>query len=404
MPSKILQTINKLKKKEVKSHQAKLESQWYNLRPILGYANICEFFVLLGSRETGKSYAVMDFLCHQYKYEHIPFKWIRLTKLQAQKLLQNNAMDLVDPDIRRRYELDLVTSGHIVYNVLERSNPDKKGNTKILKKEVFCEVYDLSTYYSDKGSRFDKDFLDKFKGYNIAIDEFQREKNERNTFDIAYALVNQLENLVRSTKDRMKIFFMGNTLEEASDILAMFGFIPETFGTFKLVKNKKTLIKYLEERRNAKNEQELMEIDAKYSNYDFGKRCVIQYIEPNKRYLNRRKHTVADILMPTASTFTNVVTTDNTLIRKKRKGHCSAIIKFTKDKKDWFSLYEGTIFKYNNENTKSIISMRPYLDEFYNQDMMKNVINLFDTRSFSFSNLITFKLFEQQLSILRKSK
>ena len=48
--------------------------------------------------------------------------------------------------------------------------------------------------------------------YNIAIDEFEREKGEKNTFDILYSLVNQLENIVRSTKDRMKIFFLGNTL------------------------------------------------------------------------------------------------------------------------------------------------------------------------------------------------
>lgn len=69
-----------------------------------------------------------------------------------------------------------------------------------------ARVFALSTFYNDKGSIFDKDFLnDLTMRYNIAIDEFQREKNEKNTFDILYALTNQLENLVRSTKDRTKI-------------------------------------------------------------------------------------------------------------------------------------------------------------------------------------------------------
>ena len=63
--------------------------------------------------------------------------------------------------------------------------------------------------------------------YHIAVDEFEREKGEKNTFNIVYALVNQLENMVRSTKERIKIFLMGNTLEEASDILCAFNFIPE---------------------------------------------------------------------------------------------------------------------------------------------------------------------------------
>ena len=160
--------------------------QWYNLRPILGHANWALFYILLGARECGKSYSVMDFLCNQYVTKGTPFIWIRLTKTQAQKLLQNNAMELVDADIRARYGLNLKTRGHIVYQVFEEQYTDKNGKLKTRKlaePKKFAEVYDLSTYYADKGSRFDKDFLNKFKSYNIAIDEFQREKNEKNTFD-----------------------------------------------------------------------------------------------------------------------------------------------------------------------------------------------------------------------------
>lgn len=343
-------------------------SEWYNLRPILGNANWALFYILLGGREAGKSYSVTNLFVDQYVNKHIPFTWLRLTEKAARKLLQNNAEKLVDPDLRRKYNLDLVTSGNNVYQVLERSAPDKNGKTKIIRKELMARVYALSTFYNDKGSIFDKDFLDDpTMRYNIAIDEFEREKGEKNTFDIVYSLVNQLENLVRSTKERTKIFFLGNTLEEASDILCALGFIPESWGIFKLKK----------------------------------KRAVIQNIEPSEAYLARRKGTIADILMPTASTFTNKIDTDNTLITKQRLVSPQYIIKFSKDKKDWFTVWDGNVIcKYNRE-IKPVIAMRPYIDEVYSTDNQKQIIMQFDTRCYKFRNLITFKQFQSQLELLK---
>ena len=294
-----------------------------------------------------------------------------MTETQARKLLQNNAEKLVDPDLRRKYDLDLITSGNNVYEVTKRSKPDKNGKTKILEKKLMARVYAISTFYTDKGSIFDKDFLnDPNMRYNIAVDEFEREKGEKNTFDILYSLVNQLENLVRSTKDRIKIFFMGNTLEEASDILCAFNFIPEEFGVFKLK----------------------------------SKRCVIHNIAPTEAYKERRKGTIADILMPTASTFTNKIDTDTTLINKSQLVAPNYVIKFKKDKGHWYTVYNGCIIcKYNGEK-KPVVAMRPYLDEVFNPDIQKNMINLFDTRSLQFRNLITFKQFQTDMEELKPRK
>lgn len=61
-------SINKLKaaaKKIEKQDNIKKNSQWYNLRPILGYFNWAMFAVLLGGREVGKSYSVTNFFVHQ---------------------------------------------------------------------------------------------------------------------------------------------------------------------------------------------------------------------------------------------------------------------------------------------------------------------------------------------------
>lgn len=355
-----------------KIKQQEAESEWYNLRPLLGNANWAMLFIMLGGREAGKSYAVTNFLVDQFVNRGIPFVWLRLTDAQSRKLLQNNAEKLVDPDLRRKYNLDLTTNGTNVYQVTRRSQPDKNGKTKILEKKLMARVLNLSTFYTDKGSIFDKDFLnDPNMRYNIACDEFEREKNEKNTFDILYAFTNQLENLVRSTKSRVRVFLMGNTLEEASDILAALNFIPEKFGTYRIKK----------------------------------KRAVIEYIEPSAKYLARRKGTLADILMPTASTFTNKIDVDNSLIDKSTKLlKPQYVIKFTKDKNNWYTVWNNNIVTKWNGEKKQVIAMRPYIDEVYSQDRVMAIIQLFDTRCYLFRNLITFKKFQGQLQLLKPRK
>ena len=354
---------------EIRSRQRKkelLNREWYSLRSILGYSWAL-FYFLLGGREAGKSYAVTDFYVRQWRKYKRPFYWLRLTDDSAKKLLKNNAEKLVDPDLRRKYELDLETRGDAVYEV------ERNEEGKVIHRELMARVLSLSTFYSDKGSGlFDKDFLnDPNMFYNICLDEFAREKNEKNTFDIVYAFTNQLENLVRSTKQRLRIICIGNTLEEASDILCCFNFIPEEFGRYKLK----------------------------------SKRAVIDYIEPSEKYLQRRKGTIADILMPNASTFTNKIDTDTTLISSRRAIHPDYIIKFSKDKEDWFTVWDSNlILPYNGEKTSSVISMRPYIDSTFLTTLRDNVVSLFDTRSFCFRNLITFKKFQKQLVLLKPRK
>ena len=245
-----------------------------------------------------------------------------------------------------------------------------------------ARVLALSTFYNDKGSGlFDKDFLnDPNMYYNIALDEMNREKNEKRSFDIVYAFANQLENLVRSTKTRVRVICIGNTLEEASDILCSFNFIPEKFGRYKLR----------------------------------SKRCIIDYIEPTDAYKKRRSGSVADILMGDHSTFTNEITVDRTLVSKKRLIKPSLIIKFTQNKDEWFTLWDNNVIaRYNGEIRKTkgdveiksnIVPMRPYIDESFTTERRDAIILLFDSRSFLYHNLITFKLFQKNLELLKPRK
>lgn len=203
--------------------------------------------------------------------------------------------------------------------------------------------------------------------YNICLDEMNREKNEKRTFDIVYAFTNQLENLVRSTKKRLRVICIGNTLEEASDLLCAFNFIPEKFGRFKLKK----------------------------------KRAVIEYIEPSEAYKQRRKGTIADILMPEASTFTNKIDTDNSLVNKARLVKPTCVIKFSKEKSDWFTLWDSKVLAPYNGEKVNVIAMLPYLDEVFNAQLRDGVINLFDYRAYQYKDLITFKKFQKGINLMK---
>lgn len=321
---------------------------------------------MLGGREVGKSYAATEFFIKQWRQYERPFYWLRLTEASCKKLLTNNAEKLVDPDIRRRYNLELRTKGDGVYEV----KLDEKG--KIVEKKLMARVLALNTFYNDKGSGlFDNEFLnDPRMYYNICLDEFQPEKNEKRTFDVLYAFTNQLENLLRSTKRRVRVLCIGNTLEEAAEILCAFNFIPQDFGRYYL-KNK---------------------------------RCVIDYIEPTKKYLDRRRGTVADILMPTASTFTNKVEVDESLVYKGRLLRPTYIIKFSKDKEDWFTVWDSVVVAPYNGEQATVIAMRPYIDAVFNSKMRDTIIQLFDNRALRYKNLLAFKKFQKELSLLKPRK
>ena len=373
---------------------------FYRLRSILGYDYMIYYF-LLGGRMAGKSYAVTDFYVHQFFEYGRPFYWLRLTEAGTRKLLNNNAEKLVDPDLRRRYNLNLKTRGENVYNI----TVDENG---IEHKTLMCKVLALSTFYSDKGQGFfDLEYLQKVPNayYNICLDEMNREANEKNSFDIVYAFANEIENIVRNSKHNIRIICIGNTLQEASDILCAINFLPDHFGRFKLVKNKKKLVEMIKEYKHAKSSKEYQIIHEKYKDCDFGKRAVVEYMEPTEQYKAMRNGSAAEILAGNSSTFTNEIQIDNSLIaRHKRFEKPTAIIKFHKEIETWFTVWDGNVIAPYTGQKATVMAMRPYLDSLFNPDLQKQIITLFDTRAYLFRDLSTFKRFQKELQILKPRK
>lgn len=387
----------------IKVRKAQLKKDtlpFYRLRSILGYDYMIYYF-LLGGRMAGKSYAVTDFYVHQFFEYGRPFYWLRLTEAGTRKLLTNNAEKLVDPDLRRRYNLNLKTRGENVYNI----TIDENG---VEHKTLMCKVLALSTFYSDKGQGFfDLEYLQKTPNayYNICLDEMNREANEKNSFDIVYAFANEIENIVRNTKHNIRVICIGNTLQEASDILCAINFLPDHFGRFKLVKNKKKLVEMIKEYKKAKSSKEYQKIHEKYRYCDFGKRAIVEYMEPTENYKAMRNGSAAEILAGNSSTFTNEIQIDTSLIaRHKRFEKPTAIIKFHKERESWFTIWDGNVIAPYTGQKATVIAMRPYLDTLFNPDLQKQVIMLFDTRAYLFRDLSTFKRFQKELQILKPRK
>lgn len=346
------------------------KGEWYTINSVLGN-DWAMFYALLGGREAGKSYSAMQWAVNRKlkKKDKVKFYWMRLTETAAEKLLLSNGDKLVDPDLKRKYNINLTRKGTRLYTYTPVETETKTGKKKIEKTNVreFCEVLACSTFFNEKGvAHFDNEFKGE---YIIILDEMNREDSERNSFDIVYNFVNSVENIARSTKKNIRVIMIGNTLDEASDILSAFNFLPDGFGRYKLK----------------------------------SKRAVVDYIKPNEKYKERRKGTVADIMMPEASTFTNEVQIDRSLLVSKRQ--CVrpiSVIKFKKTKDTWFTLWNDNIIKEYNGEEKNAIAMNRYLDEVYQDSLANIVIQKFDLRCYRFVNLSTFKKFQKQMRLLKK--
>lgn len=347
MASKVRQRMNRAQKKRA-------AARFYKLNSILGNT-WAMFYVILGGRMTGKSYSLTEYLCRKKKKkgDMVQNYWMRISETSTKAMLANKAERLVDIDLVRKYHLELSTKGA---NVYDHGKP-------------FMTVLPLSQFAKLKGVAFyDKDFKGEI---NIVLDEFQLEQGERRTsFDILYNFLGMIENTVRTMKSNLRIFIVGNTLEEASSILKAFDFLPEKFGRFYLKR----------------------------------KRCVIDNLEPTEEYLKDRYGSAADILGgKSMSNYTNELKRDISMIDKSRKSKAQAIIKFGKEQREMFLLWDKNIVTfYKRQPIKNVYAMRPYLDEYFSLERKKNIIELFDAKALKFDSLITLSYFQAEMEKIRK--
>ena len=341
--------------KKIKNRKKYQEKEWYTCRALLGnhWAN---WFVMIGARERGKTFTVQDYVLNKFfnpksPLYHVPFYWMRLNDIAIKNMTMNNGAKMFEPLLVQKYGLQDIKV---------------RGDTVFLNGLKLCYVFGLSTAYNNKGAAlFDKS---NFKGVNIIVDEVALEKGQRRTFDVVYNLKMQIENIVRSERDNVRVFMMLNNTEECPEIMAMFGFIPLQFGVYKLKR----------------------------------KHCVIDYIANNAAYEKRRKNAMANELDNGTGNFTNKIERDLQLIYKGRLTRPSYIIKFTKDQADWYTVWDGNVVcPYKGEKVDSI-AMRRYIDAVFFTDARDSVIEQNDVRAFKFKDFMTQTLFYKNLEMIKK--
>lgn len=340
------------------------DRKYYNLRSVLGNDKK-RFIWLLGGRCAGKSYSVMRFFIHQYRHRGRPFYWMRITEAQCKMLLGNNAQLLIDADIRRDYNInELKVKGNIVYEVFR----DEKD--EVIEEKLVCHVLSLSTFYASKGQAlYDNGFLkDPNMYYNICLDEMNKEKNERKTCDMLYSFSNQLENIVRLEKERIRIICIGNLLDECSDLLAGINFIPDRCGRFKLKK----------------------------------KKSIVEMIPQTRAAAKGRQDSTSSILTPNDSTFTNREDVDFSHLYGGKLNKPTAIIKFDKDPSRWYTEWDSAIIhQYNGEKVANVVEMVPWQNGAFDTKLRDNVIKRHLVKNLLFRNLITQRKFTKELELIK---
>ena len=344
--------LQKKTKKEL--YEAK---EWYTIRALLGnqWAN---WFIMAGARERGKTFSVQDFVLNKFfnpksNLYHVPFYWMRLNDIAIKNMLMNQAAKMFEPLLVRKYHLE---------------NIKVKGDSIYLSdgKTLLCRVYGLSNAYNNKGAAiFDKA---TFKGVNIIIDEVALEKGQRKTFDVVYNLKMQIENIVRSERDNVRVFMMLNNTEDCPELMAMFGFIPVEFGVYKLKR----------------------------------KHCVVDYIPNNKAYEERRKKALANEIDTGTGNFTNKVVRDLELLYHGRLTKPTLIVKFSKDMTDWFTIWEGNVICPYNGEKKASVAMKRYINDTFLPELRDNIIEQEDVRAFKYKDILTQSLWRKNMELIKK--
>ena len=335
--------------------------EWYRLNSLLGitWAN---WFIIAGGRETGKSFSCSEFIINQWRKKRRRFFWLRLSEVSKNKLLQNNCDKLFNAVLRRRYNLDTCRVGNDVYEVLKR---DDKG--KVIKKAKMGTVMALSEMAKDKGVEY---YDHEYKGWtNIIVDEICREKRERDTFDVTYNLANQIEHIVRSKWQKVRVIMCCNMCSDLADVLPNLEFIPVDYGRYKL-KNKN---------------------------------AVIDYLPVTDAYKKRRAKALANQLLGFGDgNFNNAIKRDEKTLFSGKCVKPTAIIKFTKNSDDWFTLWDNKVIaRYKNEKVNTSIAMRRYIDEVFNVDTRDMIMEMLDVRLLMYKDLVSQSQFLKRMKEVR---
>ena len=334
------------------------------------------WYWMIGARGRGKSYAAVETVLQfirRYGQENVKVYYFRISDTSVKKMLANKAQKTIDAKLVRKYGLELEVHDYSLYN---HGKP-------------FIDFYPLvSAAKMGKGiAEYDPEFLgnqpEGVRRYvfmiidEFMIDETQEKKtigNPVKQFKIYF------ENFMRDQAqlDYRAVMVLGcaNNVSECNDFLAeICGFIPPAPGRYKLKR----------------------------------KHMIIDLIPNSQAYIEKRKQSIgADIMdYDSDENYTNIVKRDiESLIPSgTRLMKPTNIIKFSKEKRDWFTVWDGKIVKkFTNQPYKEsmVTSMKRYLGNQYEPEKVLQIIQMQDARYFRFSDLMAQASFISNLKAIRK--
>lgn len=325
----------------------KCMAEWYVVNRILGN-DWATYYVLLGARGVGKSYSVLEWFIKRFRSHGTRFIWLCLSQQSQKDLLKENANSFIDPDLCERYKIKKKTRGFKVYD-----------NGKEM-----CKIIDLSSMPKNKLLAL---FDATYEGdYHICLDEMNRERQERKMFDIIYYFKNTIEGLCRHTTNRIRCVMIGNLLQEGSDILSMFNFMPYETGVYKL------------KRRSA----------------------VVEFIEPTEAMIERRKKSAVGKLGSEESTFSNCITRDRRQLTKKRAVKPNIILDFGEVHGKFTLWNDGIIKVYNKEKLQTVALLR-HTDEIYDKNVVDSIFRLYETKQLYYPDWMTLYKFRMAMKNIK---
>ena len=90
--------------------------------------------------------------------------------------------------------------------------------------------------------------------------------------------------------------------------------------------------------------------------------------------------------------------------KKTRIIRVSSLIKFTKDRNDWFCVYDNKyIRRYRGESVSkgNIIAMRRHIDETFNNDIVTGVFDRYDAKAFCYADVISMACFKARMTEIK---
>lgn len=363
-----LNTLSKIPKKK--------ENIWWTIDHLMGYdPKKYRFIQIVGSGGRGKSYSTQQYVFSRVfkNPEHVHVYWCRLSDRQKKLMLQDNASKLLDAGLYKRFGKDLKTNGDTVYfghyDIIQTKSG--KEQRRFVREGQLCMMIDLSCYFNSKGLGVDNVFPETDEVYFV-LDEAAKGETEANRFSVVENLTQQLETYMRGSKCNWRCIMISNQTGD-NEISAHFNFFAPKAGIYKC--GRKHLL-----------------VECVGETEDFHKQV--------------RENSAAYMFNKNSSRFASEIAIDATVIAPKKLVRHRApefIMCFNKGEDKWFTMNNNNLITKYNKECKPKYSMQKYVcNELYDQNLVKQMEDLFLNKGMLFADSSTFIQFRDCLSMIKK--